>query len=311
MKQGVFFLFGLLVLLILALFLLMPQYRWEGFTGQSSRERYRDTKLSIDEFDKQLANQFKSMSDNDDLLTMYRCLQFDNSLCDKTNSSTCFINKIMEGFSQKNNVLVKSFEKYTTSFLDVRSEIEAQMIAVKEKVAKGRIYGDVYVMLGVSPYLVDVNGGFIAAQYNIDSYLFLPINIMNPNINQQAALENTKVYITCYMIFTGYSASEQQHPQPVDILSCKIGLKNQVLSTYTSRRELCYIQCPKDAKTFCGCAPRLKSDTSVYKSSCIDSLLSAQTPYEKATGINQNFITLYRVNSQSSVVLRNELMVGS
>jgi hypothetical protein len=269
---------------ILTYMLLVPKSR-ESF--ETSRSLYPKSK----DFDKDFVSSLSTLTDNDDMLLMQGCYQFDPKNATRSIPNDCYTVR---------------FQLYTTTFETVRAKIIEQFMIFKDKIKQNssssgdRIEGDVYALIEQSPYYRDNNNNVIAIQYNISSYLSEPVNVMKTNTS--ANVFNQPIYIRVTLYFTRYGFNgllRASNVPPLDVKS--------YLRPFRTNKEQCYIACPKDVTdSYCGCLNRTTKtdpqDNQFYASSCVSTSLSTNGTANLNKAVNADFGILYIVNPKSSAL---------
>lgn len=278
-KTVSYILYGVLLFVaaVLVYILLIPRKRIERFqeTSKSSRSLYRTSKNFLSD----LNTYFSTLSDNNDILLMQSCVQF------QQDSPAWF----------RNDCYFTANATYSASFDQIRTKIVSNLQDFVSKNNGKPIKGDVYVILFQSPYMRDEAGNVLSMQYNVSSYDYSPVNIMKSGANVK---DTTKpLMIGYFMFYVNYYMNMSERP-PFDIHSA--------LSKFKVNKDQCFIGCQGDTtETYCGCVntKAWSGDPNSYASSC------SSTPLPNANGIVDatknvvaDFFVLYKINRLSTTI---------
>lgn len=285
----VLFIFVLLVCILV--YLIINKSKREGFADTSfssdfvlptSQSLY--SKYNSKDFDAQMYTYKDTIGDINDMLMMYGCginLGIAPNALEKLVSSAVpnlyYVPLNVSSTYDFQNVQIKIID-IIQNFFDTNNGMA--------------IEGQVYVVIAQSPYYRDSNNNVITLQYNINSYLNLPTDVMNSQLSSQDDL----IQFYGYVIFTAYDKNKK--------LIMDMDVRKQAIlkikQSFRQKEKLCSIICPKKENLLCGCA----SQVSPSVTNCVDSdVNSKMTPGEKYT-----YAILYRVNPRFTDFMGREIL---
>lgn len=258
------------ILLVVAAYVLLIPH--EPFA--TSRTAYRN---GVSE--KERTRMQNRYDDRDDLMQMYRCYQLPLAYD---------VAKTIEA----NDVAQVTFTTYTSSMDEARSRIVSEIIAYRDKIHADRLLGPVYVLLSQAPYFVDSQKRPMAVQYHITDYAFKPYNVLNRDSSRPIFLKVT-------VVFAAYDKKGKARAKISALSDLKYGPMK--FADFESRHDICFVECPSEPNSFCGCLTTDKP----YKTTCMGPSIANKKKDEPTT-----FYVAYTINPKYTQFLLNKNVFG-
>ncbi len=307
--------FTILLLLVLVFVLLVPRKQNEGFqvegamggTGITSRNMYRFGEPST--FYQTLKDNSFILDDQADTFIMMGCYQFPPFRRYMLGRLGC--PREVVHVNTRRDIRNRDPALPTPQFESLREAIVQRLTDVRIDVNKGnldgseQLKGPIYVVLEQAPFYRDCRNGRcrnITVQYHISDYRFSPLNIMQDDASQDD-IYNTPIYMRATLIFANYRLDNQGkwvlRSTPVNVRS--------ELEPYRTKKNLCYIHCPMEEGTFCGCSNARKVRGYPYRSTCTTIKLNPRTEADRQRARNFDLVNLYLLNPDNSAIMRNNI----
>ena len=279
-----------MIIIALASLLIYLNYRknkktepFENIVIPSSYSLYKQNDSM--NFDKQTKIYKDTMSDNKSLMHVYGC---GINIGTVPNALNILVQSSAKG------LFVIPFDINTDNFSDVNARVYNTLQKFYDENGRSTIQGQVYVVISQAPFYRDENDNLIALQYNANSYLNLPVNVMKPGVTTAS----TRIQFYCYMIFTAYN----NKGKPIkDEKIRKIAVLN-IKKNFRHNESLCFISCPLHSDLPCGCS----SQDVPYQSNCLES----ERPTKMSAGEKYSYAILYRINSRFSDLTSNGILAS-
>jgi hypothetical protein len=297
----------LVLLVVISAFLLVPKHRinWaagaEGFasanmtlprgTGTSTTAIFHSAADQA-AFDKEIYAARDVIDDRDDVLHARDCYQFP---ADGTNRLSAGLRRI--------GVLFSEIKTLTFSGDEIKSKIVQEVLDTQKRLPGDIIRGPVYAFITQAPFYRDPSGREMTLQFTVNDYLLKPYNIMKATAPGEMP---PPIYVTIYIVYTGYNARRQRLPQPMNLYQLPVqSISGGYVSIQTlrSRDKMCKMMCPQTSSEypmFCGCA----TGTHPYNSTCLGPTNEANKNVDKV--VKSTFIFGYLVNQKEPAFLKNK-----
>lgn len=304
-----------IVLLLLLVFVLIVPRRKEGFqvegamggTGITSRSLYRFGKPR--HFMKSLIDHTYALDDQADTFIMMGCYQFPPFRRGMLRRMQCPLEivKVNTRADNRNRDPSTPVPQFDT----MREAIVQRLIEVRDDVNKGKrdgsneLKGPVYAFIEQAPYYRDCREGKcrnMAVQYHISDYRFAPLNVMREDVSQDD-FTSTPIYMRAILIFAHYEyASDGKWMKRSTPINVRMMLEN-----YRTKKNMCYIHCPMDTGTFCGCANTRRWRGHPYTATCTTIKLNPQTDADRTNARNFDIVNMYLINPGNSSIMRSNV----
>jgi len=272
------FIMMVVIVVFVCAYVFIHRNKTESFVStMSSRSLY----MTSENFDADVEVMRTMLKDKDESLLMKRCYQFPIDTAIMQNDFDC-----LWTFSF---VLSDRFDK-------VVEDMRQSLIRIRKQF--GKIKGQPYVMVSQAPYMRDEKGNIIVVQYNINSYLQTPINVMKKDEDPDGF--SKKLFYIYYIFFPDHRENGEQRSYPFDIIS--------YFKKYESRKGQCFVACTNDStSSYCGCLSLNNRDRWQwpYYSSCASTPLDGNTKEAQEA----NFYILYEINKKSNMFIADDLFI--
>lgn len=287
----------LFVLLLVSMLILLVPWRKEAF-GQrnlSTIDLYHRTTTHNEFMNRyERTRREKIFEDNDRLLHMRGCYQFENSTDPKKPN---IVQQLIQASSNAtHDIKVDRLGPITTNdFNDIedaiRKNVQQTSIVLRNqtKNPNALLDGEIYVMVLQAPYYKSTDGSMMTVQFNIDDYAYLPVNIANGSAAMKQPL-----HFEVFVIYANYKKNVQPRSIPFAM--------DEGLMPFRTNHEQCKIKCAGNLNLICGCATGTK-ETQGYASKCLTSRLGASSTTDKNKPIPHDFPIVYVVNRQNKNVM--------
>lgn len=304
-----------IVLLLFLVFVLVVPRRKEGFqvegamggTGITSRSLYRFGQPK--DFMKSLIDNTFALDDQGDTFIMMGCYQFPPYHRGMLYRLQCPLEvvKVNTRRDIRNHDPSLPFPQFDT----MRESIVQRLIEVRDDINKGnrdgaaQLKGPVYVVIEQAPYYRDCREGRcrnMAVQYHISDYRFSPLNVMREDVSLDD-FTSTPIYMRATLIFAHYEYDSDrkwiQRSTPVNV--------RMLLENYRTKKNMCYIHCPMDTGTFCGCANTRRWRGHPYTATCTTIKLNPKTEEDRTNARNFDIVNMYLINPDNADIMRSNV----
>lgn len=284
-------LISVILLLLIVFVTLIPKERYiENFESLTVEDAYRTLKNSTD-FDNYVYDIYPSISKTS-IMVFKRCYNFQN--------------KRLEDIVGEGSAYNKTFGIYANNFETVENRIIQELDSFSSM--KGKINGDVYILISQAPYYRDEGKVIsnIPSTTNSNGYLFEPIF-------SNQVVSNRPIYYQIIMYYASYKSNGTYSPCS-DLFYSSI--QRLDASSY-SKQPQCFIGCLGKTDKYCGCGTTNENTTAKtvvdakkqysqkhYSAMCLDNPLNTNgTPNLTVPAtVPTTFITLYVVNPKANVI---------
>ena len=256
-----------------------------GMPSQSSRSIFKKAPDN-DAFQKVVKSLKLTLSDTDDVLQLDSCIMMKPEFLANINS-----------FKRMNDIYIDSFEMVTDKLDNIRKSIVERLKSLRVQIV-AQLLAPIYVMMLQAPYYPKdaANASEMVSIMNFNAKDVYKNQYYNQNIN----IEPPSVLITVYILLPRHSADGR--PQP-GRSKTEVEAKLRPFF-YHSRDNLCFMKCPGESGSFCGCRnvdagkpTDIGKATPTYSSTCLG-------PKEQTE--RTDYANLYVINAGSRDLLDAE-----